>query len=39
VEEVLHRYHPAAPETLDAVLAVDAEARAIAGECVKDCVA
>jgi 1-deoxy-D-xylulose-5-phosphate reductoisomerase len=39
VEETLHRYHPAAPDTLDAVLAVDAEARALAGEFLKDCVA
>jgi 1-deoxy-D-xylulose-5-phosphate reductoisomerase len=39
VEETLHRYHPAAPDTLDAVLAVDAEARALAGESLKDCVA
>lgn len=39
VEDTLDRYHPPAPETLDAVLAVDAEARALAGERVKDCVA
>ena len=38
VEETLQRYHPAGPDTLDAVLAVDAEARAVAGERVKDCV-
>ena len=36
VEDTLSRYAPTAPETLDAVLAVDAEARALAGERVKD---
>lgn len=39
VEDTLTRYDPDAPETLEAVLAVDAEARALAGERVKDCVA
>ncbi len=39
VADTLERYDPAAPETLEAVLAVDAEARRIAGERVKDCVA
>ena len=39
VADTLHRYAPAAPDTLDAVLAIDAEARALAGERVKDCVA
>ncbi|WP_407698046.1 1-deoxy-D-xylulose-5-phosphate reductoisomerase [Stakelama tenebrarum] len=39
VADTLDRYDPAAPETLDAVLAIDAEARRIAGERVKDCVA
>ena len=38
VGDVLMRYDPAAPETLDAVLAVDAEARSYAASCVKDCV-
>ena len=38
VADTLDRYDPAAPETLDAVLAIDAEARRIAGERVKDCV-
>ena len=38
VDDTLQRYDPAAPETLDAVLAVDAEARRMAGERVKDCV-
>ena len=38
VEDTLNRYGPPAPETLDAVLAVDAEARALACERVKDCV-
>jgi len=36
--DTLERYDPAAPETLDAVLAIDLEARRIAGERVKDCV-
>ncbi|MCP3729100.1 1-deoxy-D-xylulose-5-phosphate reductoisomerase [Sphingomonas sp. MG17] len=38
VSDTLERYDPAAPETLDQVLAIDAEARHIAGERVKDCV-
>lgn len=38
VSDTLERYDPAAPETLDQVLAIDAEARRIAGERVKDCV-
>jgi 1-deoxy-D-xylulose-5-phosphate reductoisomerase len=37
--DTLSRYDPAAPETLDAVLAIDEEARRHAGERVKDCVA
>jgi 1-deoxy-D-xylulose-5-phosphate reductoisomerase len=39
VADTLARYDPAAPETLDAVLAIDSEARALAVERVKDCVA
>lgn len=39
VSDTLDRYDPAAPETLDQVLAIDAEARILAGERVKDCVA
>ncbi|MEH3104600.1 MAG: 1-deoxy-D-xylulose-5-phosphate reductoisomerase [Sphingomonas phyllosphaerae] len=39
VDDTLQRYDPAAPETLDAVLHVDAQARRLAGERVKDCVA
>ena len=39
VADTMARYAPDAPQTLDAVLAVDAEARAIAGERVKDGVA
>ena len=39
VEDTLDRYAPEAPETLDAVIAIDAEARRIAGERVEDCVA
>ncbi|MCW4460519.1 1-deoxy-D-xylulose-5-phosphate reductoisomerase [Sphingomonas sp. BT-65] len=39
VADTLERYDPAAPATLDQVLAIDAEARNIAGERVKDCVA
>ena len=39
VEDTLGRYDPPAPATLDAVLAVDAEARARAGRRVKDSVA
>ena len=38
VSDTLARYDPAAPDSLDAVLAIDAEARAYAGERVKDCV-
>ena len=38
VADTLAGYDPAAPETLDAVLAIDAEARRLAGERVKDCV-
>ncbi|MBB5709184.1 1-deoxy-D-xylulose-5-phosphate reductoisomerase [Sphingomonas xinjiangensis] len=38
VADTLDRYDPAAPETLDAVLAIDAEARRYAVERVKDCV-
>lgn len=38
VDDTLSAYDPAAPETLDAVLAVDAQARRVAGERVKDCV-
>jgi 1-deoxy-D-xylulose-5-phosphate reductoisomerase len=38
VADTLARYDPAAPDSLDAVLAVDAEARAYASERVKDCV-
>ncbi|WP_066718883.1 1-deoxy-D-xylulose-5-phosphate reductoisomerase [Sphingomonas pituitosa] len=37
--DTLSRYDPAAPETLDAVLAIDEEARYFAAERVKDCVA
>ncbi len=39
VADTLNRYDPAAPGTLDQVLAIDAEARILAGERVKDCVA
>lgn len=39
VADTLDRYDPAAPATLDAVLAIDAEARVMAAERVKDCVA
>ncbi|VVT03434.1 1-deoxy-D-xylulose 5-phosphate reductoisomerase [Sphingomonas sp. EC-HK361] len=39
VSDVLNRYDPPAPGDLDSVLAIDAEARAIAEERVKDCVA
>jgi 1-deoxy-D-xylulose-5-phosphate reductoisomerase len=39
VADTLERYDPAAPDSVDAVLAVDAEARRLAGERVKDCVA
>ncbi|MGN6620853.1 MAG: 1-deoxy-D-xylulose-5-phosphate reductoisomerase, partial [Sphingomonas sp.] len=38
VADTLERYLPAAPESLDAVLAVDAEARAVARTRVEDCV-
>lgn len=38
VAETLNRYDPPAPGDLAAVLAVDAEARALAAERVKDCV-
>jgi 1-deoxy-D-xylulose-5-phosphate reductoisomerase len=38
VADTLARYDPAAPDSLDAVLAIDATARAYAGERVKDCV-
>jgi 1-deoxy-D-xylulose-5-phosphate reductoisomerase len=38
VADTLDRYDPPAPETLDDVLAIDGEARTIAGERVKDCV-
>jgi 1-deoxy-D-xylulose-5-phosphate reductoisomerase len=38
VADTLDRYDPAAPATLDQVLAIDADARRIAGERVKDCV-
>ena len=39
VADTLDGYDPAAPATLDAVLAIDAEARRLAGERVKDAVA
>jgi 1-deoxy-D-xylulose-5-phosphate reductoisomerase len=39
VADTLERYDPEAPASLDAVFAVDAEARRLAGERVKDCVA
>ncbi|GAA0301807.1 1-deoxy-D-xylulose-5-phosphate reductoisomerase [Sphingomonas oligophenolica] len=38
VADTLSCYDPPAPETLDAVLQVDGEARRLAGERVKDCV-
>jgi len=38
VSDTLDRYDPPAPETLDDVLAIDDEARTIAGERVEDCV-
>ncbi len=38
VADTLARYDPAAPDSLEAVLAIDAEARRHAGERVKDCV-
>jgi 1-deoxy-D-xylulose-5-phosphate reductoisomerase len=37
VEHTLSCYDPAAPDTVDAVLAIDAEARVLAGGRVKDC--
>jgi len=37
--DTLDRYDPVAPESLEAVWAIDAEARRIAGERVKDGVA
>ena len=39
VEDTLARYAPEAPETIDAVIAIDAEARRLASERVEDCVA
>ena len=39
VADTLERYQPCAPDSLDAVLAIDAEARVRASERVKDCVA
>ncbi|MEG3165793.1 1-deoxy-D-xylulose-5-phosphate reductoisomerase [Sphingomonas sp. PB2P19] len=36
VEHIVGRYDPAAPDSVDAVLAIDAEARILAGERVKD---
>jgi 1-deoxy-D-xylulose-5-phosphate reductoisomerase len=38
VADTLDRYDPPAPKTLDDVLAIDDEARTIAGERVEDCV-
>ncbi|MFS0771295.1 1-deoxy-D-xylulose-5-phosphate reductoisomerase [Sphingomonas sp. 1P08PE] len=38
VEHILQRYDPPSPDTLDAVLAVDARARELAAERVEDCV-
>ena len=38
VADTLDRYDPPAPKTLDDVLAIDGEARTIAGERVEDCV-
>jgi 1-deoxy-D-xylulose-5-phosphate reductoisomerase len=38
VADTLDGYDPPAPETLDDVLAIDDEARTIAGERVEDCV-
>ncbi|MBY8827911.1 1-deoxy-D-xylulose-5-phosphate reductoisomerase [Hephaestia mangrovi] len=37
VADTMMRYQPQAPETLEAVLAVDAEARAVARQRVEDC--
>ncbi len=39
VEDTLDCYDPAAPDTVEAVLVVDAEARRLAGARVRDCVA
>lgn len=39
VADILDGYDPAAPDTLDQLLAIDGEARRLAGERVKDCVA
>lgn len=38
VADTLERYDPAAPATLEAVIAIDADARRLAGERVEDCV-
>jgi 1-deoxy-D-xylulose-5-phosphate reductoisomerase len=38
VADTLDRYDPESPATLEAVFAIDAEARRLAGERVKDCV-
>jgi 1-deoxy-D-xylulose-5-phosphate reductoisomerase len=38
VEDILMHYNPAAPDSVDAVLAIDTEARILAGERVKDLV-
>jgi 1-deoxy-D-xylulose-5-phosphate reductoisomerase len=38
VEDTLIRYDPAAPDSVDAVLVIDADARRLASERVKDCV-
>ena len=38
VADTLDRYDPAAPSTLDDVLAIDGEARSVAGARVEDCV-
>ncbi|KQN11637.1 MULTISPECIES: 1-deoxy-D-xylulose-5-phosphate reductoisomerase [unclassified Sphingomonas] len=38
VEDTLIRYDPAAPDSVDAVLAIDVDARRLASERVKDCV-
>ena len=39
VADTLARYDPASPADVDAVLAIDTEARALAGQRVEDCVA
>ena len=39
VADVLERFDPPKPQTIDAVLAIDTEARILAGERVKDSVA